>query len=343
MIVRATTADQYACGGYRVVQNRIDDRLCSQFHQRGHDIGRRQCMTLQVRLQPGGIEMLPAGAFGRRRCEIIIGKHVLEQAGSDVSGCGIFAASIVRFAEFRAAPGVQQYISRSGIETGNAPLARWQQGDIGNAADVHHCAILVWIVEYGVMECRNQWCTLSAERDIAPAKISHYGYAGTRGDYIRISDLQTERMLPVGTVADRLAVAADRPDPACRKAGLQQQFVGGAREPLSQFGIKFTGNIQRIAADRTGGKQQDALSQFGRVCQKMTGEQLRSRLEFYQRCIDTIGAGTGHQADEVLIHAVRTSGENQRAVPVALLLLEAAVLARRDSLTVSSCASSTPR
>ena len=84
-----------------------------------------------------------------------------------------------------------------------------QQGDVGNAADIHHDAVFVRAVQVGVMKCRYQGGTLTSGGDVPSTEVGHCGDAGALGNAIRIADLEGVGIFGLWAMAESLAVAAN--------------------------------------------------------------------------------------------------------------------------------------
>jgi len=138
------------------------------------------------------------------------------------------AARVERRAGMAFAPGVHQCVGRAGVETahGDPVAAARQQGEVADAAEVQHRALLARGTQQGGMEGRHQRCTMAAGGHVAAAEVGHRVDAAAFGDHVAVTDLPGEGRLGVRTMADGLAVRTDRADVTGGNTGLAEQAQG---------------------------------------------------------------------------------------------------------------------
>ncbi len=162
-------------------------------------------------VQPVELEIVPAGAFRRRKLQPWVEQQAVEQPGIDVAQRGPLAVIVIgEFQCLRHQASIRPLPGPVSNPLTDAPGR--QQGDIGDTADIDHHAVFAVFAEQGRVKGRNQRRALSAGGDVAAAEIGHRGDAGALGDDAGVAELQGIRDRALRVVADGLAVAADGAD-----------------------------------------------------------------------------------------------------------------------------------
>src|SRR5690606_17388440 len=143
------------------------------------------------------------------------------------------------------APGIEQGVGRAGVEAAYLAGA-WQQGVVADPAEVEHGPVLGRRMQQGGMERRHQRSALPAGGHVAAAEVAYGGDAGAFGDDAAIPDLQGERRGAVRTVAQGLAVGADRGDLPGADAGSAEEGQRGGGEGLADLHVQPAQFIQRL-------------------------------------------------------------------------------------------------
>ena len=104
-------------------------------------------------------------------------------------------------------PQIQQRIAGACIEAQYGGAI--QQRDICDAADIDDGFGAMILGKYRLMKRGNEWCTLTFGCDVAAAKVCDGSNACQLCDTVGIADLQREAVAMIGSMINRLAVAAD--------------------------------------------------------------------------------------------------------------------------------------
>ena len=149
------------------------------------------------------------------------------------------------------------------------------------------------------MEGGDQWSPLATQCHILGAKIADHVDTGFDCQSGTIADLQGKSQL--GAVTDGLAVGADGLDLIWMMAGFGQQGAYGASKMHGDNLVHFAHAIDFIRTWVTQGMQ--TISDLDGPGLRMAGQQLWTlAMKTDQDGIDTIHAGSGHQADIQLTH-----------------------------------------
>lgn len=191
-----------------------------------------------------------------------------------------------------AIPAVEQGVGRAGIKAIDAVCLARQHRDIGDAAEVEHHPQGAGAGKEGLMEGGHQWRPLTAEGHVHGAKVGHHIDAGQRRQQGRVADLQGKAEL--GAVADGLAVAAEGTNIfGVSPALASRAWVAAANSRATRLSatpmrsISLSPGVQRACSLW-------AVS-AGRVAQRRLYSK-RFPIHRHQHGVDTIHAGTGHQA-----------------------------------------------
>ena len=205
--------------------------------------------------------------------------------------------------EVRRGPGVHEGIARPGVEARDSPAVvhgtTGQHRQIRDAADIDHDPIAIGAREDAAMKRRHERRALTAQCDIAVAKISHYATAGACGDQAWRAQLETERIARLGFVTHGLAVAADGVDILGAHAGLFHHGQRGAGEPFANALIEFAELGERNARNLLRQMQQ-VVAQADLRCFGVGRQNARIvavLVELHHRRVGRIHAGARHQTD----------------------------------------------
>ena len=209
--------------------------LGGQRGQRGLHIGGRCAgKTLQVLLQPRGVEQVAPGAFGWHSGQEGLLQQALQQGGDDLARRCPGPIAVEGLAGVLLAPGIHQRIARAAVEAGDrAGMGGGQDAEIGDATDVQCRHRLVGAAKHGLVESGYQRRTLAAGCHIAAAEVADDGDICQFGEKGRVADLNGKAS--GGFMANRLAMAANRPNVLRPEVLLIQQGVdalSGKRYPL---------------------------------------------------------------------------------------------------------------
>ena len=318
-VAHPAAAHQHPRGARLVRAQRIGGGGRAQLQQGGLHVG-RGLATAQPRLHPLQVEVLAAGALGRWQGEPGLGPQPCQQRLVHRAAGGERAAGVVGGAGVALAPGIEQGVGRAGVEAAHRAGAR-QQGVVADAAEVEHRAVLVRRMQQRGVEGRHQRRALAAGGHIAAAEVAHGGDAGALGDHRAVADLQGEGRLPVRTVADGLAVRADRRHLRRGDPGLLQQRPRGGGEGPAHLHVQSAQLVQRawLAALADGHQTlaQGRLPRVGAGGHQAQAGGGRAVGELDQRGVDAVGAGAGDQAKEEMRHArhCRRGARLSRACP----------------------------
>src|SRR5207249_11861162 len=183
------------------------------------------------------MKVIAASALRWSCREVRIALQRLEQWLDDSSLGGPCAAAVERRAGVAPAPGIEQGVAGAGVEALHGP-GRWQIGNVCDASEVEHDAMLARITEDRSMERRHQRRALAAGSDVTATKIGDNGNARQFCKTSRIGDLRSVSKL--GAMSDRLPVEADGFDIVClhsaatqnvrhRASSAVHQIIGGER------------------------------------------------------------------------------------------------------------------
>ena len=142
-----------------------------------------------------------------------------------------------------AEPGIHQRAGRAGVEADDAPM-RAQHGDVGDAAQVQHHMGFAGLAQHHRMQRRHQRCALAAGGDVGAAEVGHGVDTGVGGDHRGVAQLQGERVVPAGAVAQCLAVRTDGFYLRCVGARSRQHGVRGVREAMADGDVQPAEGIQ---------------------------------------------------------------------------------------------------
>ncbi len=176
--------------------------MCRQRDERRLDVGGRNCVAGELRVQPFAMNRIAARAFRRHARKERLREKRRQQRGVHASGSRPRAVTIERGAPVPRVPEVEQHVARSGVEA--AHIARRRQiGEIGDASEIDDDTVRLTSEERGV-ERGHQRRAFASSRDIAAPEIGddrHPGPFGNAGGVV-----QLQRPAFVGTVAQRLTV-----------------------------------------------------------------------------------------------------------------------------------------
>ena len=191
--------------------------------------------------QPGQGKVFRPGAFRGVLVEIGVVQEGFQECAVALSGAGPVAISIVRLALMAGNPGVEQGITRAGIEARDrlAVSSLGQEGDIGDSPKVEHRPVFFIRLKYRLVKGRYQGRSLAASGDVPAAEIGDGGNAGDFGYPVGVADLKRVGMMGVGVVVQSLPVTADGDDIFGGDAGLFEQFKHAMAVQFSQFGIQL--------------------------------------------------------------------------------------------------------
>ncbi len=131
-----------------------------------------------------------------------------EQGRNDRARCSPAPVGIVVHTLMTLDPRVHQHIGRPAIETACRSV-RMQQAPIGNAAQIENAPGFLRGTKDSGVECRHQWRTLPACRDIAAPEVTDDRDAGQLGQQGQVGQL--EGITAFRRVADGLSMATNGP------------------------------------------------------------------------------------------------------------------------------------
>src|SRR5690606_34221821 len=155
------------------------------------------------------MEVIAAAALRRLPLEVRFGDQPLQQIRLDGSAGSVGPGFVERQSSLMQYPRVHQAVGWTGVESLDRSFG-WQQGQVADAAEIEHRAILCWAAQYAGMESRNQRRPLTTRSHVAAAEVGDRGDAADLGDQRRIADLHREWRSRIGTMSQRLPVGADR-------------------------------------------------------------------------------------------------------------------------------------
>ena len=154
-----------------------------------HVLGSQHAAVLpQNSFQPMQVEVLPSGALGRSPGKIGVVAQPGEESFVHASRACPSPTSVHPGSDVALGPVVDECVAGAAVESGD-PAARRQNGDVRNAADVHHRTFTVRQRHRREVKAGGKRCAFAARGDIASAKVGDSGDPGTFGDDAGISDL----------------------------------------------------------------------------------------------------------------------------------------------------------
>ena len=300
-VVHAAAAGDHPLRPRLCRAQRIGDRAHAQRQQGGLHIG-GGFVASQFRFHPAEVELVAAGGFRGRQREPWLVHQADQQCIVDPPLRRERPARVVGRAGMAQAPRVHQSVGGTGIEPAHRAI-RGQQGEIGDAAEVQHCAVFIGRMQGRGMERRHQWRAMAAGGDIATAEIGDHAHAAAFGDGRGIAELQGEGQLAVRAMAQGLAVRADRFDAAgCHPACLDRRLRGlgeCAADAHVEFADFVEGEHRRALAELDQPRAQRGIPGIGAAEGQRGARVRRVAGEAHQRGIDAVGAGAGNQAEEI--------------------------------------------
>ena len=226
-VMGAAPADQQGCCVNLGALQGLDDGQGGQLQQGGlYVLGFKGGQTAKVLLQPGQVEHFAARTFWAFGHEERIAEQRIEQLGLDLAAGRPLPVPIKVFAALQVNPGIEEDVPRAAVETGDR-LARLDQAEVAEPADIQYRAIARLLAEQGFMKGWNQWSALAAGSDIAAAEVADDRDVCQLGEKGRVADLNGKAS--GGFMANRLAMATNRPNVLRLEVLLIQQGVDALR------------------------------------------------------------------------------------------------------------------
>ena len=237
--------------------------------------------------------------LGGGRAKNGLGEHRPQQLVDHLAGSRPDAVAVERLAPVPRGPQVEQHVARPGVESAHR-LAGVEARDVRDPADVRDHAAALRRGETRGVECGGERRALPAGRDVAVAEVAHDRKPDQLGEERAVHELH--RVAEIRTVADRLAMAADRRHEgaidarrreqlAHRGGVLAAQAVGEERAARELVRAR-RGECQRLGADRLGiGGEAARDEPAGRA------------REIDQRRVDPVETRARHQPDVQVGHA----------------------------------------
>jgi hypothetical protein len=200
-------------------------------------------------------------------------------------------------------PFIHQAIAGADVETANpVGIGPGQHRDVGNAADVDDAPGLVGGREHPVMERGNQRRALAAERDVCATEVGDGRDARRRGDERWIAELD-RRSRAIGIVEHGLPMRAGGVNLDGGHTRAPQQAGSRAREGLRHRVIEPSQAVEGQCGARAL-QTEERVAQSRRIPRGMRRDDTPESVvvEFAQRGVDAVHAGSGHQAEVQLRH-----------------------------------------
>ena len=181
-VMGAAAADQQGCCVSLGALQGLDDGQGRQLQQGGlYVLGFKGGQAAKVLLQPGQVEHLSPRAFRAFGQEKRIAEQRGEQLGLYLSAGRPLPVLIEVFAALQMNPRIEQHVPWAAVETGDR-LARLDQAEVAEPADIQYRAIARLLAEQGFMKGWNQRSALAAGSDIAAAEVADDGDACQFGE-----------------------------------------------------------------------------------------------------------------------------------------------------------------
>ena len=154
-----------------------------------HVLAPRTGKALQMRIQPGAMEQVAAGALGRRLAQ----KGLVQQRGQQgrqYPARGGPAPVLVEIqAQVLLAPAVHERVARPAVEAQHRAIGP-QHAEVGDAAQVERQHGLAAAAEHALVKGRHQRRALAAGGHVAAAQVGHDRDAGQLGQQCWVAQLQ---------------------------------------------------------------------------------------------------------------------------------------------------------
>ena len=139
------------------------------------------------------------------------------------------------YAKMAHGPGIQQGVSRAGIETiYSAILLGREDRDVGDATDIGYDAAFPLSLEYGLVEGGREGGSLTAGGHIPTSEIGDRGDAGAFGDDVGVGDLYCKGCFYIGPMANGLSMGTDCPDLLGMVIRLSDEIDGRVGEQMAE-------------------------------------------------------------------------------------------------------------